>query len=206
MKQSRHEKRTRTPGHSVPPSLDRKLGLEAAALWPVFECLISTGWQAPTNLTHILVAKEPPFGGVICCVFLVDLGCLGPKQAFVTQFRTRGQYETEFRAIMMNREPMIPVEYPLAAKIVTESLRYARHLGFEPPPQVSGALGALGPLDAAVACQQEISLGGEDGLPSFVAGPDDDVDHIMATLTRTCGSGNFHFTIPGSPMPRDFFA
>jgi hypothetical protein len=157
-------------------------------------------------LTHILVAKEPPFGGVICCVFLVDLACLGPKEAFVTQFRTRGQYETEFRTIMTNREPMIPVEYPLAAKVISESLRYARHLGFESPPQVSTALDALGPLDAAAACQQEIPLGGKDGRPYYMAGPNDDADHIIATLTRTCGSGNFHFTIPGGPIPRDFFA
>ena len=190
----------------MPSAPERKLGLEAAALWPVFECLISACWQDPTNLTHILVAKEPPFGGVICCVFLVDLACLGPKEAFVTQFRTRGQYETEFRTIMTNREPMIPVEYPLAAKVISESLRYARHLGFESPPQVSTALDALGPLDAAAACQQEIPLGGKDGRPYYMAGPNDDADHIIATLTRTCGSGNFHFTIPGGPIPRDFFA
>ena len=205
MKRSRNEKRRRTNGHSVPSSHERKLRLEAAALWPVFECLISAWWQETTNLTHIIVAKEPPFGGVVCCVILVDLGCLGPKEAFVTQFRTRGQYETEFRASMMNRDPMIPIEYPLAAKIISESLRYARHLGFELPPRVSRTLGALGPLDAAAACEQEIPLGGEDGIPFCMAGPDDDVDHIMATLTRTCGNGNFRFTIPGSPIPRDFF-
>lgn len=38
-----------------------------------------------------------------------------------------------------------------------------------------------------------------------MAGPYDDADHIMATLTRTCGNGNFRFTIPESPIPRDFF-
>ena len=181
--------------------------MEAAASWPVFECLISAGWQDPIKLTNLVVAKEPPFGGVVCCVFLVDLGCLGPKEAFVTQFRTRAQYETEFRAVMMNHEPMVPTEYPLAAKIISESLRYARHLGFELPPRVGATLDALGPLEAAAAaCQREIPLGGTDGIPFYLAGPDDDVDRIMATLTRTCGKGKFHFTIPGTPMPRDFFA
>ena len=203
MKQSRQEQRRQANGHSGPSSPERKLGLEAAALWPVFECLVSSCWQETTNLTHIIVAKEPPFGGVICCVFLVDLGCLGPKEAFVTQFRTRSQYETEFRALLMNREPMLPVEYPLAAKILSESLRYARHLGFELPPQVRATLDALGPLDAAAACQEEIPLGGKDGIPCYMAGPHDNVDHIMATLTRKCGNGNFHFTVPGSPMPPD---
>jgi hypothetical protein len=201
----RNDKRKRTSGHSVPSSTQRELGLEAAALWPVFECLITTTWQEPTNLAHILVAKEPPFGGVVCCVFLVDLACLGPKEAFVTQFRTRDEYGAEFRPLMMNRYPMIPIEYPLAAKIISESLRYARNLGFDLPPRVSKTLAALGPLDVADTCQQQIPLGGEDGLPSYMAGPHDDVEHIMATLNRTCGKGNFHFTIPTSPLPRDFF-
>ena len=60
-------------------------------------------------------------------------------------------------------------------------------------------------LDVADMCQQQIPLGGEDGIPSYMAGPHDDVEHIMATLNRTCGKWNFHLTIPTSPMPRDFF-
>lgn len=198
-------KRRRTNGHSAPASSDNLLGLEAAATWRVFECLISAWWHDTTKLTHILVAKEPPFGGVVCCVFLVDLGCLGPKQALVSQFQTRSQYETSFRSIMMGQHPMISMEYPLAAKIILESLRYAQRLGFELQPQIDKALSALGPLDAAAECQQEIPLGGNDGRPFYIAGPDDDTDHIMATLIRTCGHGNFQFTIPRGPMPQDFF-
>ena len=199
MKQSHNKKRSRTSGNAVPPSFERKLELDAAAMWPVFECLITAGWQDTTNLTHIIVAKEPPFGGAVCCVFLVDLGCLGPKEAFVTQFATRYQYEAELRATFMNQGPMIPIDFPLTAKIISESVRYARHLGFDLPPQVSATLGALGPLDAAAACQQEIPLGGKDGNPFYMAGPYDDTDHIMATLTRSCGKGNFCFTTPGIP-------
>ena len=139
-------------------------------------------------------------------MFLVDLGCLGPKNAFVSQFRTRCQYETEFRAIMMGQHPMISIEYPLAAKIISQSLGYARQLGFELPPRVAGALDALGPLGVAAQCQEEVPLGGKDGRPFYVAGPDDDVDSIMATLIRTCGHGNFQFTMLGGPIPPDFFA
>ncbi|MEI6779306.1 MAG: hypothetical protein WCQ21_00165 [Verrucomicrobiota bacterium] len=201
----RFDKRNRPTGRSVPPLTQKMLGVEAAALWPVFECLLTPGWQETTNLTHILVSKEPPFGGVVCCVFLVDLACLGLKEAFVTQFRTRDEYEVEFRQPMMNRYPMVPIEYPLAAKIISEALRYARNLGFDLPPRVSQTLAALGPLDVAATCQQQIPLGGKDGIPFYIAGPHDDVEHIMATLTRTCGSGNFRFTISESPIPPDFF-
>ena len=184
---------------------ERKLEFGAATPWPVFECLISAWWQNTAQLTHILISKEPPFGGVVCCVFLVDLGCLGPKGAFVTQFRTRAEYESEFRSLMMGQHPMIPTDYPLAVKIILESLQYAKQLGFKVPPPVQKTLGALGSLEVASGCQQEIPLGGSDGMPYFVAGPDDDVAQILATLNHTCGPGKFHFTASESPFPPGFF-
>ncbi|MCF7733306.1 MAG: hypothetical protein K9N23_16575 [Akkermansiaceae bacterium] len=140
-----------------------------------------------------------------CCVFLVDLGCLGPKAAFVTQFRTRAEYESEFRQLMMGQHPMILSDYPLAVKIILESLKYAKQLGFKVPPPVHKTLGALGSLEVASGCQQEIPLGGTDGLPYYMAGPDDDVVQILATLNHTCGPGKFHFTTPASPFPQGFF-
>jgi len=48
-------------GHPEPSSPERKLGLGAGASWPVFECMISAWWRDPSHLTHILVAKAPPF-------------------------------------------------------------------------------------------------------------------------------------------------
>jgi hypothetical protein len=205
MKKSGKGQRKQTSGQSMPIFQERKLEFGAATAWPVFECLISAGWRNTAQLTHIIIAKEPPFGGAVCCVFLVDLGCLGPKSAFVTQFRTRVEYETEFRSLMTNQHPMIPIEYPLAVKIILESLQYAKHLGFEVPPPVHKTLGALGSMEVASGCHQEIPLGGTDGLPSYVAGPDDDVAQILATLNHTCGPGKFYFTAPASPFPQGFF-
>ncbi|MFW5803040.1 MAG: hypothetical protein ACOCWJ_03895, partial [Verrucomicrobiota bacterium] len=180
--------------------------MKTAAQWPVFECLISECWRDTANLTEILISKEPPFGGVACCVFLVDLGCLGPKQGFVTQFRTKAEYEHELRSLMMSRNPMFQADYCLAAKILRESIAYSSRLGFKLPPEVLQALSALGSLEeAASECQEDIALGAPDGKPVYMAGPDDDVDRIMSILTASCGHGNFHFTVPQSPIPPDFF-
>jgi len=63
----------------------------------------------------------------------------------------------------------------------------------------------LGSLDAAGECQEDIPLGTDDGKPFYMAGPHDDIDHVLAILVEKCGHGNFHFTIPGGPIPPDFF-
>ena len=125
---------------------------------------------------------------------LVDLGCLGPKQAFVSQFRTKRQYELEFRAIMTAQEPMVVASYALVAKIIRESIRYAETLGFGIEAAVYKTLNALGSLQAANDCPEMIRVGGSDGTPFYVAGPDDDIDAVIGTLMRKCGPGNFNFT------------
>ena len=174
---------------------ERKLGLDAAAGWPVFECLVSECWRDTTTLTEILIAKEPPFGGIVACVFLVDLGCLGPKNGFVTQFRTIEEYKTIFRTMMTGRNPKISTDYALAVKIIRESIRYARDLGFDVPQTVQKTLSALGSLNVASKCHEEIPLGGKDGRPFYMCGPQDDINKIMDILVRKCGHGNFTFTI-----------
>jgi len=48
------------------------------------------------------------------------------------------------------------------------------------------------------ACDVPIPLGGKDGKPFFIAGPYDNVDRIMAKLTRKLGPDGFHFLFPVS--------
>jgi hypothetical protein len=198
-------KSTKTNARSADSLGAHLLGLDAAAPWKVFECLVAPGWRDTTKLTEILIAKEPPFGGVVTCMFLVDLGCLGPKQAFVSQFRTKPLYESEFRDVMTARNPLVATAYPLAVKIIRESLRYAEGLGFGPWEGVQKTLSALGSLQVADECTETIPVGGPDGKPFYMAGPDDDVDHIMNTLIRKCGHGNFNFTAPFGPVAGPLF-
>lgn len=203
---TRFGRKTRKNGRNAGARSEPKIGLEAAAPWPVFESLVSEGWRDTTSLTEILVSKTPPFGGVVSCMFQIDLGCLGPKQGFVSQFRTKEEYDREFRSMVTSRTPMVRAEYPLAAKIIRESLAYSRGLGFEPSQKVLAALSALGSLDAAAECREHIPLGADDGKPIYVAGPDDDAEQIMKILAASCGQGNFHFiAAPQSPIPHDFF-
>jgi hypothetical protein len=181
------------------------LQFEAAVSWPVFECLVSSEWRDTSKLTVILIAKEPPFGGVVTGAFLVDLGCLGLKEGFVSQFRFRREYEDGFRSMMLARDSLTPAEFSLAAKILQESMRFAHELGFDPPEPARRGLRLLGSLDVASECAEKVPLGGENRKPFYMAGPDDDVGHILNTLLRKCGHGNFDFIAAQEWIPPGFF-
>src|SRR5688500_1378113 len=54
--------------------------------WSVYEALASHSWQSPEDLTEVVIARCSEQGSVVVAIFLVDLGCLGVKNAFVQRF------------------------------------------------------------------------------------------------------------------------
>jgi len=170
--------------------------LRASGHWPLHECLLTEEWQEERAITQILVARRSPSGQIAIGTFLVDLGCLGVKSAFGRLFDTRWEYE-ELRNGMMSHQDMIKADVNLVAKIIREAIAYAQELGFKPDPDYRDAILVLGDADPD-ACDVPIPLGGKDGKPFFFAGPYDNVDLIMAKLTRKLGPDGFHFIFPVS--------
>jgi hypothetical protein len=178
--------------------------LHSFANWPLMECHVTRDWQVPGEIVQILVARRSSTGKIATGTFLVDLGCLGVKSAFASMFDSALEYRTKLRDGMMARQPLVPADLNLTAKIIRESVAYADSLGFKPDPDYRDALIVLGDADPD-ACDTPIPLGGEDGNPLFIAGPYDDVPKIMAQLEKAVGPGNFHFMAPVEMMPPDFF-
>ncbi len=165
--------------------------LRASGSWPLYDCLLTKEWQEEGVIIQILMARRSPSGQIATGTFLVDLGCLGVKSAFASLFDTRREYE-ELRNGMMSRQDMMKADLNLVAKIVREAIAYADELGFRPDPDYRDAMLVLGDADPD-ACDVRIPLGGRDGKPFFIAGPYDNVDRIMAKLTRKLGPDGFHF-------------
>ena len=179
-----------------PRALSPRGLLRASGNWPLHECLLAKEWREEGAIIQILVARRSPSGQIAVGTFLVDLGCLGVKSAFGRLFDTRQEYE-ELRNDMMSRQDMIKADLNLVAKIVREGIAYAQDLGFKPDPDYRDAMLVLGDADPD-ACDVPIPLGGKDGKPFFFAGPYDNVDRIMAKLTRKLGPDGFHFIFPVS--------
>jgi hypothetical protein len=191
-KQKKKKRTARRSRRGVPPLL------VMAGRWPLHEVLLTRDWQEEGEIVQILVARRSGLGQIASAAFLVDLGCLGVKSAFASLFDSEYEYEVKLRSRMTSQQEMMEADLNLVAKIIHEAIAYARRLGFQPDPDYRDAMLVLGDADPD-ACPDPIPLGSEDGKPLYIAGPYDDVDAIMAQLTKVCGPDGFRYLIPLGP-------
>ena len=171
--------------------------LRQAGDWSLREVLLSEEWDKEAALVQILIARQSSLGQIATGVFLVDLGCLGVKNAYARLFSSYSEYQT-LRQSFLSSEPIISADLNLAAKIIQEGIAYAHQLGFEPDPDYREARWLLGNADPT-DCLDPVPLGGPDGKPLFVAGPYDNVSKIIAKLTKAVGPDGFHYLVPLAP-------
>lgn len=181
-------------GHDVQPRSGQVL-----ADWPVHEVLVNSDWQSPHSLAVVrVVRRRPPYDRLIMGQFLVDLQCLGVKDAFTRQFRDVMAYDRDMIRSKDVDLDMIPADFDLAAKIVFEGTRYAATLGIRPHRDAEQAIAVLAGARPD-ACPVDIPLGGPNGRPVYVAGPYDDVARIVRQLDEGVGPGNYDCVIVLKP-------
>lgn len=163
------------------------------------ECLLTERWQEPGEIIQIVIACRSPQGQIAAGVFLVDLGCLGVKNAFASMFDSPGEFR-QLRDRMQEDQTLVSADPNLAAKILREGVTYADEIGFRPNRDYGDALLLSGDADPD-ACEVPIPLG-MDGKPCFISGPYDNVPRIMAKLERAVGPDGFHYLV-GLEEPPD---
>jgi len=201
---ARRQPKRRGSGKSKKPGLFKQATVRAqmrmAGSWPLYECLITEDWREEGQIIQIGVVRRSPQGEMAVGGFLVDLGCLGVKNAMAISFPTIGDYRRRYRNSLMKSQPMTTCELDLAAKVVHEGIKYAESLGFKPHKDVRDAFLIMGEAHPE-NCSVEVPVGGKDGKPFFFAGPYDDVERIRRTLDRKVGPGNYYYLVPlGDPM------
>lgn len=189
--EKRAKKRHQRSGPAPRTALSRILPRDAGE-WPLEECLISKEWRKPGEIIQILISRRGPLGQIGVGMFLVDLGCLGIKNAFGYQVDT-AEY-ARLRKEVQDQQKMVSANLNLAAKIVQEGIAYAQRLGFKPHRDYHQALPILGDADPDT-CKEEIPLG-MDGKPLYIAGPYDNVKQVMNKLTKAVGPNGFTFLVP----------
>ncbi len=175
---------------------------------PVVGCWVSPGWseglQAPADwpdtdvpdgighgIVSVLVARQHRRGKVSVAGYLVDVYCLGVKDALGPKVMDDADLRAYVRTYFLVYEaPAIAAPIQMGRELVWGAVAYARDLGFEPHPdfeRTSGHLGAWEPTGAVRF--------GRGGKPYFVQGPRDNATRILGTLERSVGEGNFHFLV-----------
>jgi hypothetical protein len=174
-------------------------GMALAASWPIYDVMLSRGWEEEAALITVLIARRSPKSGKVAAgLLLVDLACLGVKSAQVKQFANEREYAAGLRAHALRIQPMAPADFNLVAKIVHTGLEYAANLGFRPDPVFAQAEPLLAGANPA-AVDTTVPTGGPEGKPFFVAGPHDDARRVINHLVRTVGAGNFHYLAEVGP-------
>jgi len=169
--------------------------LQNAREYPIFGCWIYKDWQK-SGITPVVVARRQSEDKVIFGVCMVDIWCLGIKDAYANADFSRRQFEQNLSK-MCNYEPEeCSVEF--AHELIYGAMEYAKRYGFTPHVDFTRQFvdRVLDPPDAHPR-EGNIEFG-KDGQPFYASGPYDDeskINQVLRTLKRTAGDENFKFMI-----------
>jgi len=173
-------------------------------------CWVSPGWRAgltvaghpewpcgetvgheTDGLVGVLIALESRNHKVSVCGYLLDVYCLGVKNALGPDRMHRGELPGFARSFFSAWDTGgVPAPVELARELVFGAVEYAQDLRFAPHPDFERARDHLGAWEGPCAIRF-----GRNGKPFFAQGPYDDPATVLSTLEESVGSGNFNFTV-----------
>lgn len=168
---------------------------QKARTLPLFECRINSEWEE-TGLANITVARKHTNGNITMGLYLIDLKCLGVKDAHYF-FNIS---ESKYREILNDIEEQMeagPISYTLAHNIIYAGIEFADDYGFKPHRDFTSVAQYILEEDTNDIELMEIECG-ENGTPLYVQGPLDNdtrARQIIAQLERTAGPGNYDFIL-----------
>lgn len=197
--------------------LVRKLAAERNAADPDadhLDCLLNAGWSTGLSIqghpewhdpgaddgtgglvTALVASRRRHRRGATVCVYLLDVYCLGVKNAMgPDNIKDHALRRLTRHVFSGYHAPPVPAPIELVRDLVLGAADYANTLGFAPHPDFQPARAHLGPWTGPSA----ITFG-RDGKPTYVSGPYDDPDHVLRTLRRAVGRKGFNYTIALDP-------
>ncbi len=165
----------------------------AASVFGVSYCMVTEG-IFDIGIGYVVLGRTISPTKVATGVFLVDVYCLGVKNAYYAE-RTHEQLREMIDKIAGD-DPIIDIAPECARKIVDGAIAYAKEFGFTPHGDYPPAGALFGGIDAGV-CRAEYEFG-KDDKPLYVSGPNDTparIKKVIRALTAKVGEGNFDFMV-----------
>ena len=175
-----------------------RIAAASYAKYPIYECLVPSE-LFETGLGTIIATRRHPGGEIAVGAFVVDVFCLGVKNAF---FKVAGEevYHNTIKPRLVESHEGQHFEntHPSCMrKIIEGAVDYADDLGFSPHPDYRSARVIFGDIDAG-ACPVKYVFG-QDGMPMYIRGPNESINQakkIVDQLAKRCGEGNYHYLLP----------
>lgn len=167
--------------------------LQHAREYPILGCWVMEDWQEK-GITPVVVARQQETDKVIVAVCLVDLYCLGIKNAYANANISSRKFQSELPNMCSGAPEPCSVE--LAHELIYGGMEYAERYGFQPHADFTAQFcdWVLDPPEAHPRTNDVVF--GKYGIPFYVSGPYDDkrkINSVINTLTRTAGAGNFTY-------------
>ncbi len=183
-------------------SKDPTIRLRRAEKWPVVHALVAAKlWE--DGIGYLAIARQEAEGRLVFGAYLVDVYCLGVKNAFWSA-GTPGDF-TEMIERMEETQAMIPISPACLVKIVERRSSTLSPLASHLTP-TTGMPGCCS-RESIRRPAHEYTFG-RDGKPFYIQGPNESPAQVSAIMQRIQEAGG-HFLVQasgtGSDKLADFF-
>ena len=197
------QKRKATSAKKITPSMKKA---KPYASYPIHECLIPDNLFT-SGIGELVVARRIPNGNIAMSAFVLDVFCLGVKDAMFMQLSENDYEHIKEKMSASGDRNFEKLHQSCTKKLLDGLVDYAKELGFAPHPDYKNANEIFGSIDASV-CPVKYTYG-KDGKPFYMNGPYEslaEIQRIINTLTEKCGVGGFETMITlGEDMDDDEF-
>ena len=160
-------------------SADSTVRLKAADHWPIVSVLVPENlWSS--GIGNLLIARRMPDDRLAIAAFLVDVFCLGVKNAFWKILAPREFDSLRHDIERMGKLRSVAPNY--FAKLVYQAVDYAQSLGFRPHRDFQDAQLILAGIDPS-QCGEEFQFG-QNGRPLYIRGPSESPERARLIAHR----------------------
>lgn len=165
---------------------------------PIHECLITSDWKESKKVS-IVVTRKHSNGNFTFCAYLVDLLCLGIKDAWFDFNISSVEYE-EFRDryFEMSEGLATTTDYSLVHNIIYAAWEFAEEIGFQPCKDFVHTCQFMLEDDSDDIELKEIECG-DKGKPLYIPGEEDtefEISKVLTALEHNVGRDNFEVILP----------
>lgn len=165
-------------------STDPTIRLQHAEKWPVVRALIGEElWE--TGIGTAMIARQEGEGRLVFAIFLVDVFCLGVKDAF-WQAGSMEDFKMMVEKTEMNQN-LLPIEPACLVKIVNGAADFALSIGFRPHKDFDHAALLFQGIDPST-CTKDYTYG-KGGKPLYMQGPFDSPAKVESISQRVKEAG-----------------
>lgn len=159
---------------------------------PIHEVLINEEWEA-TGIANIIITRLHPQGNITGGDFLVDLKCLGVKDANFFFNNSPSTYREKIDMIESQIGELLKIDYTLAHNIIYTALAFAAEFQIEPCKEFALLKYILEEDDEKIPLLDIVC--GTNGIPHLIVTPARRYElKYLNNLKKYAGEGKYYFT------------